>query len=148
MTNQPKPETMKLEDQVVDLDLSKKIAELGVPQNSLFYWIKDFDFGQGWSLMGEGYFYGMNYDAGCFKMCDYYRERYELYSAFTASELGELLPTAIDGKSIFTDRFHDLWLVGYADIYEDDVPFMPNEVDARAMLLIHLLQNGLYKLPL
>src|SRR3954468_11864354 len=71
---------MKLEDQVCSLELAQKLLTLGIEQHSLFCWC------------GEGKYIQVmlnyTYDSECnpnFKIC----------SAFTAAELGELLPNCI-----------------------------------------------------
>ena len=71
---------MNLESQVTSLELSKKLHELGVKQESLFYWYKD---NNEWLL---------DYNE---RLLIEFREN---YSAFTASELLELLPHRITIK--------------------------------------------------
>lgn len=70
---------MSLEMQVCSLELAIKLNELGIKQESLFYWHKDVT----WRL-------------------DYWTEmliqQHENYSAFTVGELMELLPPYIDTK--------------------------------------------------
>src|SRR5207237_834898 len=68
--------TMQLEEQVVSLELAKKLEELGVKQVSYFYWIRRKPFN--------------DYSLGT----DVYKET-TFYSAFSVAELGELLPSSI-----------------------------------------------------
>jgi hypothetical protein len=68
---------MNIQDQVCSLELAKRLKELGVKQNSYFVWFKlidkdSFDLAEKWQID----------DA----------ERFEEISAFTACELGEMLP--------------------------------------------------------
>jgi hypothetical protein len=65
---------MKLENQVTNLELSKRLKELGVKQESLFYW-KEYD-GRWW----------LDY---CGKPWDEFKDRWA--SAFTVAELGEII---------------------------------------------------------
>ena len=76
---------MKPEDQVISLDLSKKLKELGVVDlKSLFYWIRSSNPKGEWMI---GMIDGFNF---------IYHD--EHLSAFTASELMSLLPRLIDTK--------------------------------------------------
>jgi hypothetical protein len=70
---------MNLQDQVASLDLCKKLKELGIKQESLFYWFE---------FHSHNYLYCRQYE---------YSENVKLdiengYSAFTVAELGEMLP--------------------------------------------------------
>jgi hypothetical protein len=67
---------MKLEQQVVSLELAKKLKELGVKQESLFYWNRHKS-EISWGLS----------QTNCSKI-----SHWETISAFTVAELGELLP--------------------------------------------------------
>ena len=77
---------MYIEQQVTDLDTSKELHKLGVKQESLFYWIRmptsdpNVD---GW---------GLTYSLNIFEPK---RKIKQIYSAFTATELMELLPDRI-----------------------------------------------------
>lgn len=69
---------MKLESQVISLDLAKRLKALGVKQESCFYWI---DVG-----MQRGY-----------ELADHRNRGHddEYIAAFTVAELGEMLPCEI-----------------------------------------------------
>lgn len=71
---------MKLHDQVISLDLAKKLKELKIRQESLFYW----------DVLDE-----KAYDI---KFCAYHCPGLEHYSAFIASELMLIIPHWIDIK--------------------------------------------------
>src|SRR5437016_1173186 len=71
---------MKIEEQVTSLDLSKKLKELGVKQESAFYW-EDSVFTDGMQLKSK--------ERATLK------GSHEIYSAFTVAELGETLPAGI-----------------------------------------------------
>lgn len=68
---------MTLESQCTSLELSKRLAELKVAQSSLFYWVEE--------VMGPELIYA----TGDFNKDD---DPEVFYSAFSASELGEMLP--------------------------------------------------------
>lgn len=75
---------MKLEKQVCSLELAKKLKELGVKQESIFYWTRSYTRKTGVFQADSKYYLAYS------KNKKYYAE-YEC-SAFTVAELGELLP--------------------------------------------------------
>jgi hypothetical protein len=118
---------MKLENQVVSLDLAKRLKELGVKQESLFYW----------------------HDSEV--ISDDSRLRVpEDVSAFTVAELGEMLPVNSETKRIAVTnewycRFRHWKANGHGyDEYQQDAK---TEADARAKMLIYLLEKGLIQIP-
>ena len=124
---------MQLKDQVCNPKLSKKLKELGVEQDSIFTWTGeegDYYIRQSPRLMYESA--GMSQTIG------------EVLSAFTVAELGEMLPDylgVVFNKSWLTCVKVGLWEVGYP---EKEKSFEANtEADARAKLLIYLLENNL-----
>jgi hypothetical protein len=155
---------MNLTNEICSLEYSKKLKELGVKQESLFY-----RFG------GESFQY---------IFCKYY-EQYsphvnlninDGYSAFTAAELGELLPNYIITKeeepfnnfrliitkfiSVDEDSFiNNNFIVNYecdsTDIIGENAwlrrkltgnIYDPNLANAMAKMLIYLLENKLIKI--
>lgn len=126
---------MKLEDQVCSLELAKRLKEIGVKQESYFYYTTCNDctkeYGsQEWSLE-EGISHGEN------------------ISAFTIAELGEMLPSLIGPDLDYylkIDKVKDGWLVAY--VKNDNLPPLAfydgtKEADVRSKLLIHLIENKL-----
>lgn len=137
---------MTIEDQVCSLELSKHLKELGVEQESLFYWTELHD-GDEWATDGN--------EPRIFneKLGSYIQS-----SAFTVAELGEMLPVTITvgykhfyfccNKTIHNNRCgyeseNGIWgnvdethLVGEGK----------TESDARAKMLIYLLENNLVKI--
>jgi hypothetical protein len=111
---------MKLENQVVSLEYAKKLKELGVRQESLFWWVEYTD-GHGekehWAIENNHVGYK------------------QYISAFTVAELGEMLPMIYipvrDGKKGW------LWSGNGEKNYEK------TEADARAKMLICLLEKNL-----
>lgn len=114
---------MKIENQVVSLELSKKIKELGVKQDSLFSWWCDsyaFSEKSRWMIL------------------DSKTERQGIVngiSAFTVAELGELLPEGFNSS-----RYEENGWLCQASLggkyFEEKT-----EADARAKMLIYLLEN-------
>ena len=124
---------MKLEDQVCSLDLAKRLKELGVKQESAFYW---FPFGGGvhkWQLTKK--ILDMDALRG-WRSYEKNNKDFSFYAAFTVAELGEMLP------SVYRTRRTALgeWLS-----YSNDAMNGPedhqetvseSEADARAKMLI------------
>ena len=133
---------MRLEDQVCSLELARELKELGVKQNSLWYWLKN-PCKEHIKKGGDKYF--VSYKA-------VHGENHIIASAFTVAELGELLPDKIQDI-----RFHGVlyikkenyyWIVGYRKnldqkIYWEQVE--DTEANARAKMLIYLIKEGLIK---
>jgi hypothetical protein len=130
---------MKIEDQVVSLELAKELKELGIPQKSLFYITpnKEIADKERIKFLSENIPFELEY-----------------YSAFTVAELGEMLPMEIKRDYYFeTTRMmrekevlkRDHWLCGY---YKDHKKYFYqvlgySEADARAKLLLYLIENKL-----
>lgn len=147
---------MKLQDQVVSLELSKRLKELGVKQESHFKWCI-------WDK--EDMFYTDEKDRlYTQEQWEDYTDEYnppesEFYSAFTLAELGELLPykIVIDGKEYYyregkqssyewvryTTEFD---LSGIAHEEQGGIKNGTNRADARAKVLIYLIENKLITL--
>lgn len=122
---------MTLENQVTSLKLSKRLKELGVKQESLFYWEwqegNDYD---GWNLQ-----YPLDGDVAA--------DNKRYLSAFTVAELGEMLPSIVDGKFFQYDKSDLTHRIGYylAELFWTQVA--DTEADARAKMLCYLLENKL-----
>lgn len=124
---------MKLENQVVSLELSKKFKKLGLNQESLFYWgvpksgnIPEGQLNEGLPIK----------NSKMYKFRDY-------YSAFTVAELGEMLP---NGK--YSWKSGHGWLA--SEIFPADLQerHFKTEADARAVMLIYLIEsNGHQSVP-
>lgn len=140
---------MKLEQQVCSLELAKQLKDLGVKQRSLFGYVH-FDK----SVHRKGG-YDLEVTSPEAGTRSFYVGR-EIISAFTVAELGEMLPQVITFKNVVYQLFVSLgldkqWFVVYANVqdYEDNAPFpimmTHNEADARAKMMIYLLENKLIK---
>ncbi|MCK4576855.1 hypothetical protein KAU34_10635 [candidate division WOR-3 bacterium] len=124
---------MKLSKQVCSLEPAEKLKELKVNQGSLWYWVKYFD--------GET----------SKMMCSLFQKNEddkvnEHISAFTVAELGEMLPN--DFMSYKKDD--DMWLCckHHPEIGKDNemiMEFAEIEADARAKMLIYLIESKLIK---
>lgn len=130
---------MKLEDQVCSLELAKRLKELSVKQTSLCFWNKYAD-------EFELYSWG-NVSAGTFL---------ESYSAFTVAELGEMLPRLIETKNsefpFYYNRssrehsyYKSYYITDAGRYFHNEIA--EKEADARAKMLIHLLENKLMEPP-
>lgn len=124
---------MQLKKQVCNQVLSKRLAELGVKQESLFWWKVD--------LLNDG----QNTHI-CFQDKITGNLTWDFYSAFTVAELGEMLPddwytyhqTYEGGLNLDKGR-HWFGSQRGTELMEHAL----TEADARAKMLIYLLENGL-----
>jgi hypothetical protein len=121
---------MQLSDQLTSLELSKRLVELGVKQDSFFYWQKCSMCNDDWHL-SQG-------KASDYKQC----------SAYTVAELGELLPSWINGHHLIITK-SSTWFLRYRSpsgfIPKDNEPEIEEvkEADARAKMLIYLIEQGM-----
>lgn len=133
---------MKLEQQVVSLELAQKLKELGVKQESLFYWCgshsnPDAPWGiHNWSIRDKEFRHWSIRDKE-FRLRYYQSD--DPVSAFTVAELGEILKNG--GACSF---YQGLWCCTY--VSEDGRSHKEGadtEADARAKMLVYLLENKL-----
>lgn len=173
---------MKLENQVCSLELAQKLKNLGVRQESLFFWVKGDSFvgkcpdcQKAGGLIPECAYCGgtgkdekkYNYYLYPAKEC-WEDDRIKDCSAFTVAELGEILPWKIEreqddcaeyksdlelvfvkGPSNHEIKHRVLYCEEEVSIYRGgvfDSGFFDNEADARASMLIYLLENKLITL--
>jgi hypothetical protein len=124
---------MTLEQQVVSLDLAKVLAELGVKQTSYFYWISRMEGDEEVAFVADEKHWEELYEGqyGWVKI-----------SAFTVAELGEMLPTYL--KYFKTEHPAGIrWYANGTNLPNQEAEY---EADARAKILIYLLENNLYQL--
>jgi hypothetical protein len=123
---------MQLEKQVCSLGLAKRLKELGVKQESVFYWMEATSGTMGiWLPVLRG-------DAGDISLC---------VSAFTVAELGEMFPKS---RVIFSmSGFHEgAWSCELSTGNEKEHrEYAETEADARAKILIYLLENRFIQSP-
>ena len=116
---------MKLEDQVCSLGLAKRLKELGVRQEGLFWWASDERTGAAFRLTATP---NMKWS-----------EAHRLV-AFTVAELGWMLPQDCYSYKLYSSG----WAGQYRRNGRKRVHFAAyTEADARAKLLIYLLENKL-----
>ena len=128
---------MDIKQQVCSLELAMKLKELGVKQESLYFWQTNEDGDVELSRTG---FTGQGI------------RQYEAYSAFTVAELGEMLPLIKQKYNItYCVRAckvtRHIWNIAYHGGSDDrilgnHVLSAETEVDARAKMLIWLIENG------
>lgn len=132
---------MKLEDQVTSLELSKRLKELRVKQESLYFWaveMKKRHETDKWSLC----------------VAEHLLPEHPKYSAFTVSELGEILPSEIITNRSFRLRTYKWegdnakYSIGYWDMENNLLhdEFEKTEANVRAKLLSYLLENRIVDL--
>ena len=134
---------MPLSQQVVSLELSKKLKDLGVKQESAFYWQKYI--GQFGPM--ETRLYNHKDIAS--------PTLWENIAAFTVAELGEMLPKSVkfQNHEWFLELNCDLTGINYIRSYgyESEMGILEDEIigdteaDARAAMLIHLIEQGIVK---
>ena len=123
---------MRLEDQVCSLGLAKRLKELGVKQESYFFyeWYSD-----------------DSHRLTC--KCEWIHVQTTKISAFTSAELGEMLPDFIikDGCDCYikSQKKGDEYKIYIDGLVKVSIFFDKNEADARAKMLIYLIENGLIK---
>lgn len=138
---------MKLEQQVCSLELSKRLKELGVKQESLFYWYGEWydpnppfrEKAKRWYIELAGY-------------VSPEKDIEDTFSAFTVAELGEMLPMIVNNNDdtnwLYTTKHDDGYSVQYGSIENNSFnivyeQYSDTEADARAKILIYLLENDM-----
>lgn len=117
---------MMIEDQVCSLELAKKLRELGVTQNSLWYWAKDGD--EDVVISDEKLILAGGAPTNS-----------NVFSAFTVAELGEMIAdVAIKTETAQVSSGRDCWhtLSVFARIKASSP-----EADARAKFLAFLIKS-------
>jgi len=125
---------MKLEQQVVSLDLAKRLKELGVKQESEFYWNRFLNSTEYQEQHGEPeeswrVVRPFNMDA----LGDAF------YSALTVAELGEMLPAQTRSIKVAPGDFYC-----NSQIHAWPGQHGETEADSRARMLVFLLENDLF----
>jgi hypothetical protein len=112
---------MKLSKQVIRLDLAKRLTDLNFKRDSLYCWFKQIGTNDWDLLLTE-------------QVSEYYFIDDLAFPAYSVAELGEILQWK---KLMIFGAPDDMW----AHVKEGD-----SEADARAGMLIYLIENNLLKL--
>lgn len=156
---------MKIEYQVCSLELSKRLKELGVKQESYFWWVKsgrgpEYEGETNWKNDGNWNLYDrrpVKFDflnlgeevAIDFSMAEHEEILLGIKncSAFTVAELGEMLPIRVNGTILVMGHLHNGWTLQYR-LHDSIVHEIRDqkEADARAKMLVYLFENNLLKL--
>jgi hypothetical protein len=142
---------MELSQQLLSLELAIKLKELGIVQDSYFHWLKICD---DWKLFHAKDDNCNQHDGpGDLTFLKMQKEQNRAFSAFTVAELGEILPSTImyDDCELMlgTCKGINEWIT----IYYEEESCSPlnfsdiNEANARAKMLIHLIENNLMEIP-
>lgn len=144
---------MNLENQVVSLELSKRLKELGFEQKDNFMWWVKHPVTSNFVLWNRRDLEN-DYQGKVFG-----RSEVERFSAYTTAELGEMFPEILPVKGRATDYETDYYLEisklngRYWDIsyrgsvncgcYRDKYWECKSEAECRAKMLIYLKENNL-----
>lgn len=153
---------MKLEQQVTSLEISKKLKELGMKQESLFYWRLGYStedhFENGVSTGRKGnfrdyeltYYPKPRYETADFKwnQADLQKLYETEVSAFTVAELGEMLPDDYISGQVPLDAADGKWKCLRLSFPEFEPwnkfwEYADTEADARGKMLIYLIESNL-----
>ena len=117
---------MKIEDQVCSLENAKKLAELGVVRESLFFW----------ELNKANKYFPGRVTFGDPSVDNSWSIP---YPAYTVAELGRMLPRAYTMQNPYLPK---LWICKSCFDWDWHTENEDNEADARAKMLIYLLEKG------
>lgn len=149
-----------LEQHVTSLELSKRLKELGLNQESLFYWADG-------SIVTRVEFEILLDDGKIRSLSGVYnswpdQDVFELCSAFLSSELCLLLPCNIGyydlqinpmpGLNRVSDKYEKYYRVRYLSLADLSFHVLAessdfNEANARAKMLIHLIEKNIIEVP-
>lgn len=143
---------MELEKQVCSLELAKKLKGLGVKQESLFYWCER-TFVQDYEVLPILSGIVSSEELKKFKLKELEYKPFNSFSAFTVTELGEMLPTSIKKNIIeYSLLIDDFTSLNYFELLIGEImePFIESivaetEADTRAKMLVYLIEQGVVK---
>ncbi len=139
---------MKLEYQVCSLELAKRLRDLGVKQESLFYWADA-------SLVSKEHFEILINDNKVRTLSSVNNDWpdedvFELNSAFTVAELGEMLPHYNELGTLTMYYSSQGWWVEYNNGLGLKSAYTTCDLsltNSLAKMLIHLIENKLIEVP-
>lgn len=138
---------MTIDKHVTSLELSKRLKELRVSQQSLFYW-RDITYNEGVAIPAKVLYNPFVFHENAVTI-------YEYYSAFVASEIGNLIGKYNNEWAQGWHDSYDLWCFHWGNrgsgsmidgIGQSAFSDKKEEADARAELLIHLIAPQKYPL--
>lgn len=145
---------MRLEDQVCSLELAKRLKDLGIKQDGFYcyFMMPDIDglcYEENWKVIRSQLLPLTTAQLKCRMNSNC------CISAFTVAELGDFLPKYIKAETLLpepNDKIAKFYLCynenGYPsyDFYENEISpgyKKENEANARAKMLIYLIENDL-----
>lgn len=127
---------MNIEQQVISLDIAKKLKSLGVKQESYFLWISRMNGDEEVSYVSD--------EKDWKEFCDGQYGWVKL-SAFTVAESGEMLPGHLQSDKYINSK--NGWGIYWSDMSvrgnKDHTEKGDKEADIRGEMLIYLLENNL-----
>lgn len=138
---------MNLEDQVCSLGLAKRLKELSVKQQSLFWWLEGHNTDEYFLYPNDPFFPHEGWQE------PQEDKRGGGYSAFTVAELGDIYKHLSRGDFNYISQYipeEKRWMAWESEdgIYENgDFIYADSEANARAKMLIYLIENKLVELP-
>ncbi len=137
---------MKIDDQCCSLDLAKRLKELKIKQDSQFYYVEAKSIGP--YELDNGVFM-IAHLSQCTGISD------SFIPAYTCAELGEMLPEGINNEDdcwclFYYDKYNNCHRISYVEDCGEIVSTYlevkgETEANARARMLIYLIENGLMK---
>ena len=143
---------MEVKDQICSLELSKRLKECGVKQESIFLWSE-----RPWKMRDINIIDEIR-PYLTLNPSNFPDKSIAEYSAFTVSELGNILPSSINEwgltihatSCVVQDKILNLWHIQYADDCQEKALMSCvsdlNLSNAMAKMLIYLLENKLFVL--
>lgn len=126
---------MKLEQQVVRPELAQKLKELRVKQESFFIWKQC-----------------INKQLACYQIPTVSTHKNVdnddeiIASAFTVAELGEMLPASVSFTKEISSGKDNYVCIHWTPEVKEFAVYADTEADARAKMLVYLLENKLITL--
>ena len=133
---------ISLENQVTSLELSKRLKELGVKQDSAFAWYRHSDSAGHEHIYCEYRLLQASWDAQSTYHDGYAKLPIEICSAFTVAEHGIALPRSIRSYRD-TNAKEEFWV---CKLPYKKTEYADTEANARAQMRIWLIENKLVEM--
>lgn len=132
---------MELKNQVISLELAKRLKELNCKQESLWWWVR---IEKDWFLYlyikgkdEETYFLDVNTD---YKIFQSNMHLYKYCPAYQTRELGEMLPKRYFSTRNSQNKWWCSWINKDHGIY-NHIEFANTEAESRGLMYEHLLKE-------